>query len=135
MPDLKFQTPDDQPLFPEDDPLTITIPGAKGAEEGTPEAGGTFRCLDRANPPLEDDVDPTTKPMSYMVELLRLQVVEEERDAFEEALVDALRANRIAASTLLEVGRWLGEQREAAERGALSRTVDRPTKARGRSTR
>lgn len=135
MPDLKFQSPSDEPLFPEDDPLTITIPGARGAADGSPEAGGTFRCLDRANPPLEDDVDPTTKPVSYLVETLRLQVVPEERDDFEAALVVALRENRIMASELLEVGRWLGETREAAERGTLSRVVDRPTKARGRSTR
>lgn len=135
MPEHRFEAPPTEPLFPEDDPLTITIPGAPKAEEGTPEAGGTFRCLDRANPPLEDDVDPEKKPVSYLVELLRLQVVEEERDAFEDALVSALQENRILVGQLLDTARWLGEQRTEAEKGTVARVVKRPTRARQRSTR
>lgn len=135
MPEHRFESPADEPLFPEDDPLTITIPGVRGAEEGSPEAGGTFRCLDRANPPIEDDVDPERKPVGYLVETLRLQVIEEERDAFEAALVDAIRANRILVPQLLETARWIGEQRAEAEKGAVSRTVARPTRARRASTR
>lgn len=135
MPKHTFEPPSDEPLFPEDDPLTITIPGVRGAEAGTPEAGGTFRCLDRANPPLEDDVDPERKPVGYLIETLRLQVIEDERDEFEAALVLALQENRILVPQLLETARWIGEQRAEAEKGALSRTVERPTKARRGSTR
>lgn len=128
MPDHRFEAPTDEPLFPADDPLTITVPGADGKPQ-------KYLCLDRANPPLESDVDPERRPISYLVELLRLQVVEEEREAFEEALVLAIQENRIMVGQLIEVARWLGEQRQAAEKGELARVVKRPTKARPRSTR
>lgn len=124
MPDHRFETPDTEPLFPEDDPLTITIPG-----------GGTFRCLDRANPPLEGAVNPETRPVSYTVELLARQIVEDERDAFRSELVAALDENRVMVGTLIDVARWVAEQRADAEKAALARVVDRPTKARRPSTR
>lgn len=128
MPDHRLEAPPDEPLFPEDDPLTISVPGVDGKVR-------KFVCLDRANPPLESDVDPSSQPVSYMVELLARQVIEDDRDEFEELLVEALRANRILYSELLATARWLGEQRRDAEAGALSRSVKRPTKARPRSTR
>lgn len=135
MPDHRFEAPSDEPLFPDDDPLTISIPGVRGAEPDSPEAGGTFRCLDRANPPLEEDVDPATRPVGYLIELLRLQVVEEERDAFEAALVSAVRDNRVMLSELIGTATWIGEQRAEAEKGTVARVAKRPTKARQRSTR
>jgi hypothetical protein len=135
MPDRKLEAPSDVPLFPEDDPLTITVPGARGADDDTPEAGGTFRCLDRANPPLEDVVNPETRPVSYLVALLTTQVVPDERDAFEAALIAAVEDNRVTIASLLETAQWLGEVRGEAERATIGKVTDRPTKARPRSTR
>lgn len=128
MPDMTFEPPSEEPLFSVDDPLTITVPGDPAAEPGTPEAGGTFLCLDRANPPVEDDVDPTSKPVSYLVETFRLQVIPDQREDFELALLAAFRANRILAPQLLEVGRKIADARTAAEKRATSRAVDRPTR-------
>lgn len=135
MPDHVFEPPPSEPLFPEDDPLTITIPKAKGAEEGTPEFGGTFLCLDRANPPLEDDVNPNDTPVAYVIELMALQIVEEQRAEFEAALVSAVRDVRITIPALFETARWIGEQRAEAEKKTTARVVDRPTGARRRSGR
>lgn len=148
MPSQDFAVAPDEPLFTDEDPLTITIPGVKGAEAGTPDAGGKWRALDRANFPLEDGWE--NRQISYLVEAMRLQVCcdnvecasgqntdcehDEARATFEAALVRAYELSRIGITAIGDIMRWLQDEREKAEKGAVSRKVKRPTGGRRRST-
>jgi len=109
-------------LFPT--PLTLKIPGV-----------GSFELKDRANPPREDEVNPETKPVSYMVEYLGRQVVDDEREAFELALTEALDEDRILVTILPTAARWITEQRQAAEKRLIAKKAKRPTSGRARSSR
>lgn len=122
MPDFKFELPDDTPLF--DEPFTLTLPGV-----------GTFNLVHRGNPPDEEDVNPETKPLSYFRALLVEQVVEEEREAFAEALTAALNAEppQLDIAALATAYGWISEQRQKAEREKVKETTKRPTGARSRS--
>jgi len=123
MPDFKFDVPDDEPLF--DEPFTLTFPGGVG----------TFTLLDRGNPPDEDDVNPETKPLSYFRELLVEQVVPDEREAFKEALTDALNAEppRLAIGDLAAAFGWITTTRAEAEKERVKKVAKRPTGGRSRS--
>lgn len=123
MPDFKFEPVPTERLFPEDDPLTLTLPGV-----------GTFELLDRANPPVEDHINPTERPVAYVLEVLAVQVVEHERDDFKREMVAAVKQNRVMVATLLDVARWITDQRQEAETAATARSVKRPTKGARRST-
>lgn len=148
MPSQDFAVAPDEPLFTDEDPLTITLPGVKGAPADSPDAGGTWRALDRANFPLEDGWE--NRQISYLVESMRLQVCcntlecasgqnpecehEEARATFEAALVRAYELSRISITNIGDVMRGLQDEREKAEKGAVSRKVKRPTGGRRRST-
>lgn len=114
-------TPNDK-LF--DKPLTLKVPGV-----------GSFELKDRANPPREDDVNPETKPVSYMVEYLSRQVVEEQREDFVEAITSALDEDRIMLAALPLAARWISAEREKAEKRLIAKKAKRPTSGRARSSR
>lgn len=148
MPSQDFEVASDEPLFPEDDPLTISLPGVAKAEEGTPAAGGTWWALHRYNFPLEDGYE--NAQISYLVEALRLQVCcdniecasgkntecehEKPRAEFEAAAVWAYQRHRITIQSIGDLMRGLNDLREEAEKGVISRKVKRPTGGRRRST-
>lgn len=148
MPSQDFEVAPEEPLFTDEDPLTISLPGVKGAEAGSPEAGGKWRALDRANFPLEDGWE--NRQISYLVEAMRLQVCcdniecasgqntdcehDEARATFEASLVRNYELSRISITNIGDMMRWLQEEREKAEKGAVSRKVKRPTGGRRRST-
>lgn len=118
--EFELETAPDTVLFP--DGLFLRVPDV-----------GRFRLLDRANPPREDEVNPETKPVSYIVEYLSRQVVEEERDEFRDGILAALDDNRIMVGTLPRAARWIVEARAEAERTAVSAEAGRPTTGRSRS--
>lgn len=113
---------DDEKLF--DKPLTLGIPGV-----------GSFELKDRANPPREDEVNPETKPVSYMVEYLARQVVDDQREAFVSELTAALDEDRIMVGVLPKAARWITEQRQTAEKRVVAKKAKRPTTGRARSSR
>lgn len=114
-------TPTDK-LFPK--PLTLKVPGV-----------GSFELKDRANPPREDEVNPETKPVSYMVEYLSRQVVEAEREDFVVAITEALDEDRIMLAALPLAARWISDERQKAEKRLIARKAKRPTTGRVRSSR
>lgn len=109
-------------LFPV--PLTLKVPGV-----------GSFELKDRANPPREDEVNPETKPVSYMVEYLARQVVDDERESFIAALTEALDEDRIMVTVLPLAARWISGEREKAEKRLIAKKAKRPTTGRARSSR
>ncbi len=117
----------DEPLF--ENPLYLSIPGV-----------GRFQLLDRANPPREEEFDPTSKPVSYLVELLSKQVEVDRRDEFTEALIEGLDKEPdedgfVPVALLGQAARWIAEKRRKAEKRAKSKKARRPTKGRSRSSR
>ena len=121
-----------EPLFSDDDPLVIVIPGV-----------GEFRLSDyEVNPPNEDEVNPERRPVTYLVEYLAGMAWESaddvergltpKADELAQKLTDALAEDRI---TLRELGDLLGDVAEAQDKAAralASRSSGRPTRRRPR---
>lgn len=138
MPEFKPDEDSNEPLFAE--PFTITIPDLDDKPR-------RFNVRDFGNAPVEDDVDPEARPVSYILETLRMQIAgvpdaedpkeseREEGELFVELAGAAISENRYKLERLYEMLRWIGETREEAKQGTLSRQVKRPTKAPRRSTR
>lgn len=135
MPEMEFAPTPDVQLFPDDDPLRIVVKGKPKAKAGTPAAGGKFLCKDRWNPTIEDDQhDLRSRPISTLFEIITSQVVPDQADACEAALVLAWETQRIDIDSVLGMIKWLAEQRSEAEKRAVEGETDRPTRARARSS-
>lgn len=125
MPTIR-RTIENPRLFTDEDPLELELPNF-----------GKVRLADfYVNPPVEDDVSPETKPLTYLVDYImgaiHPDVTDEDVKKVRESLVDALESNQITVTWL---GELLGDITQAyskAFEAAVSKASGRPTKRRGR---
>ncbi len=121
-----------EPLFSDEDPLEITIPEV-----------GTWRLSDYdVNPPDDGDLNPETRPVTYLVTMLAMMAHESEEDLdkgltpnaddMAEKITDALADRKL---TLGDLGDLLTQISDAQRKAAKARTAKasgRPTRRRGR---
>jgi hypothetical protein len=127
MPERRLELAPDVELFPEDDKLTLTIPGPDRKLH-------TFTCKDRAG---LKQLDPGEAQVSWFVKQLIHQIVDEEAIEFGKMLTEGVESGLIpetqpdGTNTLAEMLKWVRDTRDAAEQGTLARSVGRGnTKAR-----
>lgn len=128
MPKITAKLDRSEPLFGDDDPLEVEIPGV-----------GVVRLSDHeVNPPYEDDVSPERTPLVYLVEYFASLAWESPEsaesgdtpngDRLRKQLAEALRSDELTVGVL---GDLLGDVSEAygdAARKRASKASGRPTR-------
>ena len=131
MPALDFDAEitgdDSDPLFPPEDPLTITITDVEGQQH-------VFNCKDRPNLPDDSSYGLDSRPRSYLLDSIAEQVVDDQRKACREVFDDLMKEGVIGERHILDTMKWLGEQRDAARKAKAKRRLKRPTTAQSAST-
>jgi hypothetical protein len=129
MPERTFDLAPDTPLFEE--PFVLKIPGEDRKIH-------VFNLKHRAG---LKQIDPSDKQVTWFVEELTHNVVDEEQRSFRETIVGALESGALpeeqddGSNTLAEMLKWVRDTRQAAEEGTLARSVGRPSSsARKRSS-
>lgn len=111
---------DDTPLFADSDPLTFTIP-----DNGVPRV---FHAVDRPQLPDDRFVNLQSQPRTYMIETMAANVVDDERSPLRELLQRMLDDDPpLDINKMLEVEKWLNEQREKARKRMAQQKLRRPT--------
>jgi hypothetical protein len=126
MPALDFDTEitgdDGEPLFPPEDPLTITITDVEGERH-------VFTCKDRPNLPDDSSYGLDNRPRSYLLDSIMEQVVPEQQKRCREVFDQLMKEGVIGENHILDTIKWLGEQRDAARKQRAKRRLKRPTTA------
>lgn len=114
---------DDDELWAMGD-VTLTLPDV-----------GTWDVLPGANPIREtDEFNPESRPVSYIIESLVVQLAEHERKRARKALQKAVDDGTVRVRSLSKALRWIGDQREEHEEKVVASKAGRPTSAPPRST-
>lgn len=123
MPDFSLEqlnTDDELPLFPDSDPLTITLHDVDGIAH-------VFKCTD--HPLLPDDrrLNLQSAPRAYLVATISGQLVEEDRKKATEVLHALFDASLVDVDKLMELNDFVDTQRDAARKRRAKERLRRPT--------
>lgn len=123
MADFQLAADETETLWERGD-VTLTLPGI-----------GSFDVIPDGNPIREtDEFNPESRPVTYMIESLVVQVEEDQRKRLRKRLVEGIDDGTIRVRAITKALRWIGEQREEAEERAVARQTGRPTSGQQHST-
>lgn len=123
MPDFSLEllnAEDDRPLFPESDPLTITLFDVDGVAH-------QYRCADRALLPDDRRHNLQSAPRAYLVATITGQLVEADRKRAAEVLHALFDASMVDIDKMMELNDWVDTQRDAARKRRAKERLGRPT--------
>lgn len=124
MPGFDVLADDDhEPLFASDDPLVFTLPDIEG---GAPI---TIHACDDPVLPDDSQYGIDTRPRSYLIELVSAQAIEEERGKVRNLLPGLMDTGLVRESHIMELMKFLTEQRDTARKAQSRRKLRRPTGA------
>lgn len=123
---------DNEPLFNDDDPLVLVIPGV-----------GEWRLSDyEVNPPNDDELNPETRPLTYIVEMVSRMAWETPEDLeagrtpkaddLAEKLADALEDGTLTLTNLSGLLNAIGKETRKAVKTRTAKASGRPTRGRRR---
>lgn len=123
MPEFNLETLNDDsdaPLFPESDPLTVTLRDVDGEAH-------TFACTD--HPLLPDDrrLNLQSAPRAYLIATITGQLVEADRKKASDILHGLFDASQVDIDKLMELNDWVDTQRDAARKRRAKEKLRRPT--------
>lgn len=121
---------DDEPLFTDDDPFILEVPKV-----------GEWRLSNyEVNPPDDSEVNPETRPITYIVTMMASMAYETEEDLergltpnaddMAEKLTEALKDGRLTVSELGTTMNDVGTIVRKAVKARTARASGRPTKGR-----
>lgn len=129
MPAFEFpeDEPDADPLFPPEDPLTLTVSDIEGVRH-------VFNCTDKPRLPDDSSYGLDNRPRSYLLDSVAEQVVESQRRVAREVFDDLMKEGIVDETGVMEMLKWLGDQRNEARKARTKKKLRRPTTAQSAST-
>lgn len=97
--------------------------------------GNHYDVKAQANPIREtEDFNPDSRPVTYTIESLVVQVEEDQQKGLRRALIKGVDDGSVRVRDLMKAIRWIGERREEAEERLTARQTGRPTSGQSHST-